>query len=96
MDNNLKSRNSMQLAYFKYGYTPANKKWIVAAATTACIVLVLILCMLFGGDKMSMRFVLWLSGFAGLFALVSIVCAAVFYYRIYNDYWTNQIKYKNN
>ncbi len=89
MANNLKRRYSMQMAYFKYGHTPTNRKWITAAVTAACIVLVLMLCLLFIGDKMSMKTVLWIRGFTGVFALMSIICAAIFYYSIYTAYWND-------
>ena len=38
---------------------------------------------------MSMRTVLWVRGVTGIFALVSIICAGVFYYRIYTEYWND-------
>lgn len=87
MDNNLRQRNPRNMAYFKYGQTPANRKWLVATITTACIVLALILWMLFDGENMSMPMVLWVRGFTGIFALASIICAGVYYYRIYTAYW---------
>lgn len=89
MNYNWRKSKSRQLAYFKYGHTPANRRWLVATITAACIVLVLMLCMLFGGDKMSMRVILWLRGFAGVFALISIISAGIYYYRIYTAYWND-------
>ncbi len=82
------------MAYFKYGHTPANRKWITAAVTFACIVLVLIICLLFIGDKMSMKTVLWIRGFTGVFALISIICAAIFYYRVNAAYWNDEANKK--
>ena len=87
MDDNLRRRNSRSMAYFKYGQTSANSKWLVVTITTACIVLTLILWMLFDGDNLSTRTVLWVRGFTGIFALASIICAGVYYYRIDTAYW---------
>ena len=89
MDNNLRRRNSLNMAYFKYGQTPANRKWLLATIITACIVLALITLMLCYGASMSMPTVLWVRGFTGIFAIVSIICAGVFYYRIYTEYWND-------
>lgn len=89
MDNNLRRWKSRNMAYFKYGQTPANRKWLVATITTACIVLALILWMLFVGDNLSMRMLLWVRGVTGVFALVSIICAGVYYYRMYTEYWND-------
>ena len=94
MDDNLRRRNSRNKAYFKYGQTPANRKWLVTTVITACTVLALILWMLFDGENMSMRTVLWVRGFSGIFALASIICAGVYYYKIYTAYWKDPSNYK--
>ncbi len=89
MNNNWRRRNSRNIAFFKYGHTPANRKWLIATLVSAGIMLFLLLWMLFGPGNMSLRTVLWLRGFTGVFALISIICAVVYYYRIYSDYWNN-------
>ena len=87
--NNLIRRKSRSMAYYKYGHTSVNRKWLVATIATACIVLALLLWMLFDGENVSLRTVLWVRGFTGIFALVSIICAGVYYYRIYTEYWND-------
>lgn len=89
MNYNWRKSRRRQLAYFKYGHTPANRIWLIINIATACIVLALVLCMLFFGAKMSMRTVLWLKGASGVFALISLTCAGVYYYRIYTAYWND-------
>ncbi len=86
MNNNWNRSKSRQMAYFKYGDTPANRKWKASTISSACIVLVLMLSMLIWGDSMTIHTILWFRGITGVFALISIICAAIFYYRIHTAY----------
>lgn len=89
MYNTGRRRIIRNIACTKYSYSPANRKWLIATLITAGIVLILILYMFFCSDNMSISSVFWMKGFTGVFAVISIIWVAVYYYRIYSAYWND-------
>ncbi len=75
------NRNKQNERLRQIGRRPEIKRYQTLAMISAVIdmALMLIMCVLF--DSMSRTILLWLEGFTGLFAIISVPCAGIFRYK---------------
>ncbi len=89
-DNLIAIRTRMNKAYSKYSKTPANRRILAVAFLSIGVTLILLFTLLFGFDSIAEKTQLLMEGFAGLFAIISVIFTAVFFYRTHSAYWNNR------
>lgn len=82
----------MNGAIEKYGKAPVNRRLLVVSGIAMGICILLLLSLVIWIDSFSMKTMLFIRGCVGLFAIISVIFAAAYYYRVYASYWSKRKK----
>lgn len=86
----LERRDQMNDTISRYSRTPVNKRLKYTAYTLLCMTAVSLLALLFLMDYISDYAFHLIRGFAGTFAIISIILILILYYRCWSAYWKDK------
>lgn len=92
MKNYWERRAEMNRAMEKYGKNPANRRLLAVSGIAIGIGILLLLSLTIWCDSFSMKATLLLRGCVGIFAIISVIFATIYYYRVNSAYWRNRKK----
>lgn len=70
----------------KLAREPKNRRWYYMAVFFLGTAMVLLFSMLIWFEKIPIRTMLFMRGCVGLCAIISVVFAAIFFYKVYREY----------
>ena len=85
--NNRQKRNAELKQIAK---RPEIRRFYIYAIISAVIGIILLLTLAIFLDQLSDKLMLLLRGFTGLFAIISVIFTAIFYYKMFSTYRKNQ------